>query len=160
MFSSIRLSHSFLYFFFFLHNLPSLFFSSKLYFPYWPGSIFLSGIVLTQAFTNYNFSSTSFRVRKTVLRGRLYFSNVYCSFPVDYTISVYMMITLHFCSFYTTQFLYLSALPFLRNWKQWSKSNTLTIDHDFVLENSSSAAVYTLPNTIYLKAINIWISDW
>ena len=28
------------------------------------------------------------------------------------------------------------------------------MDHDLVLENSSSAAVYTLPNTmIYLKAI-------
>ena len=27
------------------------------------------------------------------------------------------------------------------------------MDHDLVLENSSSATVYILPNTIYLKAI-------
>ena len=55
-----------------------------------------------------------------------------------------MMTTLHFCSLYTTQSIYIAALPFLRNWKQWSKPNILTMDHDFVLETSSSAAVYTL----------------
>ena len=44
--------------------------------------------------------------------------------------------------------IYIAALLFLINWKHWSKSNILTMDHDLVLENSSSAAVYTLPNTI------------
>ena len=60
----------------------------------------------------------------------------------------------HFCSLYTTRSISIAALPFLINWKQWSESNILTADHDLVLENSSSAAVYTLPNTIiYLKAL-------
>ena len=49
---------------------------------------------------------------------------------------------------------YIAALPFLINWNErWcSESNILTMDHKLILENSSSAAVYTLPNTIiYLK---------
>ena len=40
------------------------------------------------------------------------------------------------------------------NWnvKQGSKSNMLTMNDELVLENSSSAAVYTLPDVIiYLK---------
>ena len=78
------------------------------------------------------------------------------NFPVDYTISVYMMTTLHFCNLYTAQSIYIAALLFLRNWKQWSKPNMLTMDHDFVLETSSSAAVYTLLNTIYLKSHKVF----
>ena len=49
---------------------------------------------------------------------------------------------------------YIAALPFLINWNErWcSESNILTMDHKLIQENSSSAAVYTLPNTIiYLK---------
>ena len=80
----------------------------------------------------------------------------YFSFPADYTISVYMMSIPHFCSLYTTQSIYIAALPFLRNLKQWSKPNILTMDHDFVLETSSSAAVYTLLNTIYLKSHKVF----
>ena len=35
------------------------------------------------------------------------------------------------------------------------------MDHDFVLENFSSAAADTLPNSInFLKAIKYLISDW
>ena len=67
-----------------------------------------------------------------------------------------MMTTLHFCSLYTTRSIYIEALPFLRNCneKRCSKSNILTMDNELVLENSSPAAAYTLPNTIiYLKAI-------
>ena len=48
---------------------------------------------------------------------------------------------------------YIAALPFLINWNErWcSESNILTMDHKLILENSSSAAVYTRPNIIYLK---------
>ena len=63
----------------------------------------------------------------------------------------------------TTQSIYKAASPFLINWneKQSNESNILTMDHELVLENSSSAAVYTLLNTIiYLKSQSIWISDW
>ena len=64
------------------------------------------------------------------------------------------MTILHFCSLYITWSIYIAALPFLINSKQWSKSNILTMDHDLALENSSSAAVCTLLNTIFfLKAI-------
>ena len=55
-----------------------------------------------------------------------------------------------------TRSIYIVMLPFLINWneRQRSKSNTLTMDHKLVLESSSSAAVYTLLNTIiYLKVI-------
>ena len=86
----------------------------------------------------------------------LCFSRVYCSFPVDCTISVYAMTIFHFWSMYTTQSIYIAALPFLINWneKRCSKSNMLNMDHKLVLENSSSAAVYTLSNTIiFLKTI-------
>ena len=74
----------------------------------------------------------------------------YFSFPADYTISVYMMSIPHFCSLYTTQSIYIAALPFLINWneKQCSKSNILTMDYNLVLGNSSPADVYTLLNTI------------
>ena len=85
------------------------------------------------------------------------FSPVYCSFPVDYTVSVYMMTTLYFYSLYTMRSIYIASIPFLINWNEKScdKSNIMTMDHQLVLENSSLAAVYTLPNTIiYLKAIN------
>ena len=35
------------------------------------------------------------------------------------------------------------------------------MDHELVLQNSSSAPVYTLKNTItYLKAVNYRVSDW
>ena len=67
-----------------------------------------------------------------------------------------MMANLHFCSLYITESIYIVALPFLLNWneKQCSKSNMLTIELEFFLENSSSAFVYTLLNTvIYLKAL-------
>ena len=52
---------------------------------------------------------------------------------------------------YTMQSIYIAALPFLINWndKQCSESNILTMDHKVVLENPSSAAVNTLPNTIW-----------
>ena len=71
-----------------------------------------------------------------------------------FSFSVYMMTILYFCSLYTTQSIYIAVLPFLINWKQWSKSNILTMGHHLVLENSSSTAVYTMPNTIiFMKAI-------
>ena len=84
------------------------------------------------------------------------FSPVYCSFPVDYTVSVYMMTTLYFYSLYTMRSIYIASIPFLINWNEKScgKSNIMIMDHQLVLENSSLAAVYILPNTIiYLKAI-------
>ena len=74
-----------------------------------------------------------------------------------------MMITLHFCSLYNIWPIYIAVLPFLINWneKQCNKSNILTMDQELILENSSSTAVYTLPNAIiYLTAKSIWISDW
>ena len=37
---------------------------------------------------------------------------MYCSFPIDYTISVYMMTTLCFCSLYTTIYLHSSTTIF------------------------------------------------
>ena len=48
-------------------------------------------------------------------------------FPEDYTISVYIMTTLHW-------FIYIAALAFLINWnKKWcSKSNLLNMDHLFL----------------------------
>ena len=58
--------------------------------------------------------------------------------------------------FYITRSIYISVLPFLMNWneKLSCKSNLLTIDHELVLENSCSAAIYVLPNTIiYFKAV-------
>ena len=70
--------------------------------------------------------------------------------------SVYMIITLHFWSLYLTQSIYIAALQFLINWNEkWcNNSNILAMDQELVLENSSSAAVYMLPNIIiYLKAI-------
>ena len=57
---------------------------------------------------------------------------------------------------YTAQSIYIAPLPFLINWneKRCSKSTILTMEHELVLENSNSAAVYTLPNSIiYLNAI-------
>ena len=57
---------------------------------------------------------------------------------------------------YTTQSIYIAALPFLINWneKRCSESNILTMDRELVLENCSSAAANTLQNTIiYLKAV-------
>ena len=57
---------------------------------------------------------------------------------------------------YTTRSIYIVTLPFLINWneKPCSESNILTMDHEPVLENSSSAPFNTLPYTnIYLKAI-------
>ena len=57
---------------------------------------------------------------------------------------------------YTTWSIYIAGLPFLiiRNGKQCSKSNILTTNHDHVLENSSSAVVNKLPNTImYWKVV-------
>ena len=61
-----------------------------------------------------------------------------------------------FFSLYTTQSIYIAALPVLINWneKRCSKSDILNIDQELVLENSSAAAVYKLLSTIiYLKAI-------
>ena len=58
--------------------------------------------------------------------------------------------------FYTAQSIYMLVLPFLinRNEKRCSKSNILAMNHKLVLEDSSAAAAYTLPNAItYLKAI-------
>ena len=55
---------------------------------------------------------------------------------------------------YATWSVYITVLPFLINWNgKWrSKSNILTMDHELVFENSSSAAFYKLLNTIiYLK---------
>ena len=35
------------------------------------------------------------------------------------------------------------------------------MNHELVLENSSSAPVYTLQNAItYFKAVKYWVSDW
>ena len=97
---------------------------------------------------------TKLVLKPLAVKNGLSFSAVYCSFPVDYTISIYMMNTLHFCSLYTTRSIYIAAIPFLINWKQWSKSNILTMDHNLVLESSSSTAIYTLLNTIiFLKTI-------
>ena len=46
----------------------------------------------------------------------LYFSPVYCSFPVYYIpFSVYMMTTLHSCTLHHVQSIYIAALPFLIN---------------------------------------------
>ena len=64
---------------------------------------------------------------------------------------------------YTTQSFYIAELPFLVNWnkKRCGESNILTMDHELVLKNSSSAALYTLQNNIaYLKAIKYQVSDW
>ena len=64
---------------------------------------------------------------------------------------------------YTTQSICIAALPFLANWieKRCSESNILTMDHELVLKNSSSAPVFTLQNNItYLKAVKYWVSDW
>ena len=49
-----------------------------------------------------------------------------------------------------TQSIYIAALPFLINWneKHYTKSSILTMDHKLFVENSSSAAVNTLPNCI------------
>ena len=55
---------------------------------------------------------------------------------------------------YTTRSIYIVVLPFLSNWNEkWCReSNILTMAHELVLENSSSAAVYTISNTmIYLR---------
>ena len=112
-----------------------------------------------QAFTNYSFSCTSFRVNKTILcanlcmweimhvaeqtymlltitcyssrnctkikfktlcsqKQTLYLSPVYCSFSVDYDISVYMMTTIHFCSLYTTQSIYIAMLPYFKRFSR------------------------------------------
>ena len=62
---------------------------------------------------------------------------------------------------YTMQSIYITALPFLINWneKLCSKSNILSMDNGLVPENSSSAAGYTLLNTIIclktVKYLNI-----
>ena len=59
-------------------------------------------------------------------------------------------------SLYTMWSIDIAGLPFLINWneKLSSESNILTIDHKFVLDNSSSDTVNTLPNTIiYLEAV-------
>ena len=67
-----------------------------------------------------------------------------------------MITTLYFYSLYTMRSIYIASIPFLINWNEKScgKSNIMIMDHQLVLENSSLAAVYTLPNTIiYLKAI-------
>ena len=56
---------------------------------------------------------------------------------------------------YTKQPIYRAALSFLINWneKQCTESNILTMEHELFLENSSSANVNTLSNTIiHLKA--------
>ena len=78
--------------------------------------------------------------------------SVLCTdFPVDYTISVYMMTILHFYCLNTRRYIYIAALQFLINWneKRCSKCNILTMDHELVIEDSSSAAVYTLSVTEY-----------
>ena len=77
--------------------------------------------------------------------------SVYWSFPVDYTISVYMMTTLH--SYILP--LHCDTIIFDKlSKKRCSESNILTIDHKLFLENSNSAAVNTILNTvIYLKAV-------
>ena len=52
--------------------------------------------------------------------------------------------------------IYLQSSSTIFDTLKWelSESNILTMDHERVTENSSSAAVYTLPNTIiYLKAV-------
>ena len=81
----------------------------------------------------------------------LYFSPMYCSFPIDCTISVYMMTTLHILKIHLLQSIYIAAWTFFINWnqKQCSKSNILTMDHKPALENSSSTAIYTLPSAIF-----------
>ena len=73
---------------------------------------------------------------------------------------------------YTMRPIYIAALLFLINWneKRHRESNILTMDHELVLENSSSNAVNTLLNTIiYLKAIKYldirlrqkaWLCKW
>ena len=60
-----------------------------------------------------------------------------------------MMTTLNYCTL-TTPSIHIAALSFLINWneKRCSESNILTMDHKLVLENSSSAHVYTLQITI------------
>ena len=84
-----------------------------------------------------------------------YFSPMYFYFPVDYTISVYRMTNLHLLRIHLLQSVYLAGL-FLINWneKQCSKYIIPTMDQKSVLENSSSTAVYAIPNTIiYLKVV-------
>ena len=57
---------------------------------------------------------------------------------------------------YTTRSIYTAATQFLINWteKRCSKSNILTMNHELVFENSSSAGLYTVPNSIiFLKVI-------
>ena len=76
----------------------------------------------------------------------LYLSTVHCSFPLDYTILVNIMTTLHSCTLrdlFTWQ-----HHQFLINWneKQRSESNMLTMDHKLFVESSSSAAINTRSN--------------
>ena len=57
---------------------------------------------------------------------------------------------------YTIESFYIAALPFLINGneKRRSEYNIQTMDYKLVLENSSTATVNTLPNTvIYLKTV-------
>ena len=97
---------------------------------------------------------TKLLLKPVAARNGLCFSPVYCSFPVYYATSVYMMNFLHSC---TVHFLFTEQRYYFLinlNEEQCSKFNMLTMDHEFVLENSSLAGAYTLPNTIiYLKAI-------
>ena len=86
--------------------------------------------------------SLSISVLCTVISCRLY-------------ISVYATTTIHLCAL-RDLCIYKAVPPFLINLdEKWcSKFNIVTMDHKLVPENSSSAAVYTLPNTIiYLKAV-------
>ena len=70
-----------------------------------------------------------------LLSCRLYYSSLHD----DYSLFLYF-----------TWSIYIVALPFLINWnRKWCiESNILTMDLEIVLENSSSAAVNALPNTI------------
>ena len=64
-----------------------------------------------------------------------------------------MITTLHSCTLHP---IYIAALAILTNLNEnrCSISNVMTMGHEFVPENSSSAAVFTLTNTmIYLKVI-------
>ena len=63
---------------------------------------------------------------------------------------------------YTTQSIYIAALQFLEIEIRSVVNliSILTMDHELVLKNSSSAPVYTLQKNItYLKVAECWLSD-
>ena len=135
----------------------------------------------SQTFINYNFSGTRFRTRKTVLGAcpctqvivhakekkctrmctcKLLIISSYdgrnCTKLLSKllaakTSSLFQSYVLLLC---WRSYCFGLRNRFLMNWnkKRCCESNTLTMKHERVLENSSSATVYTLANTIiYLR---------